>query len=292
VGLRVMCAELALALLDLLPHAPPPVAYGEPNEHTKLPGASKGAAPDPLRDVFLWPLPFAPPEDESGTLPLEQRVRLDDACATRRARRAVQLAVELMQAPEHELKQVGVRAVAILATRESVSKRLAAWGVAPPLNALLREVRTELHLDSAPPHHPSPDPGWYGPRQTWRVAIRQRMAHFDGVCVCVTQEGWEQNPRVAMSVTLATLALYNMSYLAPNQPVIGQMCLPALLQVCQRCEGLPEASATQPPLTRTLVVSAHRCAVASLQNIMRHPSNRTELYKVSSSIPPPLREAG
>jgi len=112
-----------------------------------------------------------------------------------------------MQAPEHELKQVGVRAVAILATREAVSQRLASWGVAPPLNALLRA------------------------------------------------EGWEQSPRVAMSVTLATLALYNMSYLAPNQPVIGRTCLPALLQVCQRCEGRPEATATQPPLTRTLVVS-------------------------------------
>jgi hypothetical protein len=89
-----------------------------------------------------------------------------------------------------------------------------------------------------------------------------------------------------MSVTLATLALYNMSYLAPNQPVIGRTCLPALLQVCQRCEGLPEATATQPPLTRTLVVSAHRCAVASLQNIMRHPANRTEFYKVREWLHP------
>ena len=101
VGLRAMCAELALALLDLLPHAPPPLAYGEPTEPTQPPGgAPKGAAapaPDPLKDVFLWPLPFAPPEDESGTLPLEQRVRLDDACATRRAKRAVRLAVELMK---------------------------------------------------------------------------------------------------------------------------------------------------------------------------------------------------
>jgi hypothetical protein len=48
-----------------------------------------------LRDVFLWPLPFAPAED--ARLPLEQRVRLDAPCSTRRARRAVKLAIELMR---------------------------------------------------------------------------------------------------------------------------------------------------------------------------------------------------
>jgi hypothetical protein len=46
-----------------------------------------------------------------------------------------------VQAEEHELKQVGVRGVAILATRESVSTELASWGVAAPLNELLRVVR-------------------------------------------------------------------------------------------------------------------------------------------------------
>ena len=58
---------------------------------------------------------------------------------------------------------------------------------------------------------------------------------------CVVQEGWEQSPRVAMTVTLATLALYNMSYLAPNQPVIGQTCLPALLQVAPALSRRVEA---------------------------------------------------
>jgi hypothetical protein len=53
------------------------------------------------------------------------------------------------------------------------------------------------------------------------------------------------------------------------------------VQVCQRCDGLAEATAWQPPLTRTLVVSAHRCAVASLQNVMKHSANRTAFYKVS-----------
>lgn len=82
------------------------------------------------------------------------------------------------------------------------------------------------------------------------------------------------NYDVALAINLSALALYNMSQNVLNQPVLGQRTLPELLRICLR------GSSSSDPLIYKLHTSAHRCAMGTLHNIMHHPTNRTEFYKV------------
>ncbi|KAK3273578.1 hypothetical protein CYMTET_18185 [Cymbomonas tetramitiformis] len=244
-AVRTICANLALALLDLDEKPPPtePPSSSKPGTHSSA--SDKRDAPSMeyvnRLNFFRAPLDWQGPEDTHGP-GYAERVGYLEKNSMSRLRWGVAMAAALCECPVAELQQAGGRACAILASRDQYRQDLGEFGLVYPLKALLQLK-----------------PQGEGAAQVARARCLGCLALYN---LSANREN---------QLLLARHCLSELLLIMQSPDVVPGEA------------GMAPDQATA-ALANEYNEEARRAAAGTLHNIMRHAKNRTELHKAEIDV--------